>query len=372
MDDREDFYETAPCGLLSMQLDGYIFKANATLADWLGYTVEQLATKRFQDLLTVGTRMLFETSYAPLLTMHGAFDEVSLDLRLSQGGKLAVLASGKVYKDAEGKPHSIRMAFLKSIERRRYEGQLVAARERFQEQEQNALRLLNDERSTSELREQFIAVLGHDLRNPLAAISGGVHLLRKEQPAERRQLILEMLSGSVVRMSGLIDNVLDFARGRLGAGIPLELRPNVELAPILDQVIAELRLGAPDRVIQIDFRLPAPIRCDPARIGQLVSNLLGNALTHGTPDLPVRIHADDTGGELTIWIANGGKPIPPAAMAHLFQPFFRGEVRPSQQGLGLGLHIASEIAKAHDGTIDVTSTEQETRFTFRMPVAAIA
>jgi sigma-B regulation protein RsbU (phosphoserine phosphatase) len=108
------------------------------------------------------------------------------------------------------------------------------------------------------------------------------------------------------------------------------------------------------------------------RIGQLASNLLGNALTHGERDQPIAIRAVAEGGEFILWVANAGDPIPPATMERLFQPFYRGEVRHSQNGLGLGLHIASEIAKAHRGTLTVESSEKETRFTFRMPLGILS
>jgi signal transduction histidine kinase len=229
---------------------------------------------------------------------------------------------------------------------------------------------LLDEQNTSALREQFIAILGHDLRNPLASIDGGARLLRKESLSDRGARILELIQGSVVRMSGLIDNVLDFARGRLGGGLTLTREAGMALEPILQQVVDELRVVAPGRIIETEFSLPEPVNCDPSRLGQMVSNLLGNALTHGAPEEPVRIHASRNGAELELWVANGGQPIPAATMERLFQPFFRGEVRPSQQGLGLGLHIASEIAKAHGGRIEVASTSAETRFTFRMPLNA--
>jgi signal transduction histidine kinase len=234
----------------------------------------------------------------------------------------------------------------------------------------SAIKNLLDERNASALREQFIAVLGHDLRNPLASISGGASLLRKENLSERGARILDMVQGSVVRMSGLIDNVLDFARGRLGGGFTLSRQAGVDLEPILQQVVNELRVGAPGRTIETNFVLPDRVNCDPSRFAQMVSNLLANGLTHGAPDEPVRIHAATDGADLKLWIANKGKPIPPGAMERLFQPFFRGEAQPSQNGLGLGLHIASEIAKAHGGAIDVASTPQETRFTFRMPLNA--
>jgi signal transduction histidine kinase len=234
----------------------------------------------------------------------------------------------------------------------------------------SAIKNLLDEQNTSALREQFIAVLGHDLRNPLASISGGASLLRKETLSKRGAQILDMMQGSVVRMSGLIDNVLDFARGRLGDGIALKRDSQVALEPLLQQVVSELRIGAPNRIIETDFALPDRVNCDPSRLGQMVSNLLANGLTHGAPNEPVRIHAATLGGQLELSVANRGKPIPPATRERLFQPFFRGETQPSQNGLGLGLHIASEIAKAHGGALEVASTPQETRFTFRMPLNA--
>jgi signal transduction histidine kinase len=232
----------------------------------------------------------------------------------------------------------------------------------------SAVRNLLDERNASALREQFIAVLGHDLRNPLASISGGARLLRKEALSARGTQILDLLQGSVVRMSGLIDNVLDFARGRLGGGIALNREAGVNLEPILQQVVNELRLGAAGRAIETDFALPNGVNCDPTRFGQMASNLLANGLTHGAPEKPVRIHAATASSELTLSVVNQGEPIAAATMERLFQPFFRGGAQPSQNGLGLGLHIASEIAKAHGGAIDVASTPQETRFTFRMPL----
>jgi sigma-B regulation protein RsbU (phosphoserine phosphatase) len=123
-------------------------------------------------------------------------------------------------------------------------------------------------------------------------------------------------------------------------------------------------------MIETDFRIAHPVNCDRSRIGQLISNLIGNALTHGAPEKPVRVFASTGNGVFELWVANAGEPIPQAAMEHLFQPFFRGQVRASLQGLGLGLHIASEIAKAHDGTLSVKSTADETRFTFVMPLQA--
>jgi signal transduction histidine kinase len=224
------------------------------------------------------------------------------------------------------------------------------------------------ERQTSALREQFIAVLGHDLRNPLAAIDGGMRLLQREKLNGKAAQIVELVQGTVMRMSGLIDNVLDFARGRLGGGITLTRSEGELMAPALEQVVAESQASHPERVIDTRFELTMPVTCDRGRIAQLFSNLLGNALTHGAPDKPIVARVSTANGMFELWVANAGDLIPPEAMERLFTPFSRGEVRPNQQGLGLGLYIAAEIARAHGGTLSVSSTQDETRFTFKMPL----
>ena len=293
---------------------------------------------------------------------YGLQSYISMPIRLTDGSFFGTLCAIDPEPHRLNTPETIQMfeMFAEVI------GFQLSAIIRMDVAEANLL----DLQSTSALREQFIAVLGHDLRNPVASISGGVNLLRKEALSRRGAQILDMMHGSVVRMTGLIDNVLDFARGRLGGGLTLNRKADVALGPILQQVVNELRIGATGRSIETDFALPDPVNCDPFRFGQMVSNLLANGLTHGAPGEPVRFHAATDGAKLELWVANSGKPIPPRTMERLFQPFFRGEAQPSQQGLGLGLHIASEIAKAHGGAIKVTSTAEETRFTFRMPLSA--
>ena len=225
---------------------------------------------------------------------------------------------------------------------------------------------LRDERENAVLREQFIAVLGHDLRNPLGAIDAGTQLLARENLTPHQNQIVALIRASTMRMGGLIGNVLDFARGRLGQGITLN-RETGDIAPAINQVVAELRAANPGREIDIKLDLRAPVNCDRARIAQLFSNLLGNSLSHGAVGAPVRVSATSGNHIFELSVSNSGDPIPPAAMKRLFQPFFRGEIRPTQEGLGLGLFISSEIARAHGGEINVSSTPDETRFTLRIP-----
>jgi signal transduction histidine kinase len=231
--------------------------------------------------------------------------------------------------------------------------------------------VLLGERQVSELREQFIAVLGHDLRNPLAAMASGTRMMTRAKSEKETSEIATLMQTTINRMARLIDNVLDFARGRLGGGLTLQRSIKEPIEEILNQVVAELRSSHPDRTIETDFDLTEAVNCDGPRIGQLFSNLLGNATTHGSPDKPIEIRAVTQDGTFELSVANSGDPITPAAMKRLFQPFYRGTVKQSPQGLGLGLYIASEIARAHGGTLDVSSSEDETRFTFRMPTTVV-
>jgi signal transduction histidine kinase len=223
-----------------------------------------------------------------------------------------------------------------------------------------------DERQAAELREQFIAVLGHDLRNPLAAIDAGARLLSREALSGKGATIAGHIQNSVKRMAGLIDDMLDFARGRLGGGFQLTRDPEAALAPLLEDVIGELRAAWPDNVIEAHIALTHPVNCDPNRIAQLLSNLLGNALKHGAQQGPIQVRAWTDEKQLELTVSNKGAPIEPAVIERMFSPFFR-LAQQSTQGLGLGLYIASEIARAHGGKLEVASSAEETRFTLRIP-----
>ena len=230
----------------------------------------------------------------------------------------------------------------------------------------DAQQRVDQERQASELREQFIAVLGHDLRNPLASLDAGTRMLLRSVEDDKGKSVLTLMRSSISRMSGLIDNVLDFARGRLGGGIAVEQASRVPLKPVMEQVIAELKMANPGRRIDAELT-EALVRCDEGRIGQLLSNLLANALTHGDPEAPIRVRSTIAGDRFELSVANAGEPIPQAVVKDLFKPFVRASAKANLQGLGLGLYIASEIAKAHKGQLTVTSVPDETRFTFRMP-----
>ena len=177
------------------------------------------------------------------------------------------------------------------------------------------------------------------------------------------------MQDSAARMAELIDNIMDFARGRMGGGMMLNRQP-ILLEPVLRHVVDELHIAWPQRAIEAEFRLLGPVDCDAARLSQILSNLLANALTHGSPEGPVHVRAFLEQNVFELSVTNSGRPIPPEALEKLFQPFTRQDVSSSQNGLGLGLYIASEIARAHKGELTVASNAEETCFTFRMPASA--
>jgi len=227
---------------------------------------------------------------------------------------------------------------------------------------------LNEERKTAEFRDQFIAILGHDLRNPVGAVLNAAQLLLKMPLEDKAKRLSKIVLDSAYRAKGLINNILDFASGRLGNGIQLSSIPDAPLEDLLIQVITEMRIVSPGTQFEVDIALDRPVYCDGVRIAQLFSNLLGNAITHGDKQLPIKITGRSDGADFELSIANGGNKIPQEIMDRLFQPFSHGKGESHKQGLGLGLFIAHEIALAHEGEILVSSTDDETRFTLRIPL----
>jgi len=222
---------------------------------------------------------------------------------------------------------------------------------------------LLDERRTAELREQFIAVLGHDLRSPLSSVVTGADFLLSLEPTETQRTILERILRSGTRMTRLIDDVLDFARGRLGGGMPIHPIEVTNLELVVRHVAAEVAAAHPGREIRVSCEVPATAWLDRTRIGQMLSNLVGNAVEHSPESAPVDVAVDATDAFLRFAVTSHGNVIPDEVMPRLFQPYVRGTGTQPRTGLGLGLYITSEIARAHGGAIHVSSS-QETGTTF--------
>jgi signal transduction histidine kinase len=227
---------------------------------------------------------------------------------------------------------------------------------------------LSAELETSHLRDQFIAILGHDIKNPVASIDAGARLLRKSVTDPQGKMILSLMEQSVKRVSNIVENVMDFARG-LGGGMALRPEPT-PVDAMLQDIVAEFAQLYPDRLIDTRFAVGNSLYVDRGRLGQLFANLLSNAIVHGGKDGAIRCGTGETDGMFELWVANCGVPIAPEVVSGIFMPFKR---RGAQgEGLGLGLYIAAEIARAHGGTLAVVSDNEETRFTLRMPAIVSA
>lgn len=222
-------------------------------------------------------------------------------------------------------------------------------------------------------RDMFLAILGHDLRNPLGAISMSAQLL--PMVSDDKAEIVEcgaMIANSASVMERMINDLLDYTRTRLGAGMPVKPIP-VDLAAIGRELIAEFRTAHPNR--EIVFRSDGDLNgvWDNDRIRQAISNLLGNAVQHGSADFPVTLWLRGEEANVVIEIHNGGDPIPPGELSKIFDPLIRGfsaeHPKSNRPGsIGMGLYIAREVAKSHGGQIDVSSTvEAGTSFTICLP-----
>ena len=227
---------------------------------------------------------------------------------------------------------------------------------------------LLDARQTAELREQFIAVLGHDLRNPLGTIITGAELMLLSLGDEKKLTILaKLVQGSGKRMAALVDDVLDLTRGKMGAGIPLNLQREVNLSAALQQVVGELRSTHAGRDIRYLESELGTVWCDAARLGQLCSNLLKNALVYGDANEPVSVSAHVIDGMLELAVTNHGPGMSADTISHLFEPYWRGSARSPHAGLGLGLFIVGEIARSHGGVMTIESSDEMTTFLFTLP-----
>ncbi len=240
--------------------------------------------------------------------------------------------------------------------------------ELYRQRRQQALEL-QERTETLRLNEMFSALLAHDLRNPLSAILASAQVLLKRTEDRAALETAERIITSGKRMGRLIEDMLDLARARLAGGIVVKPQPTDSRA-LIERVVREHQAAAPARVIECVYEGNCSGVWDPERIAQVASNLIGNALKHGKPDVPVRVLLDgEVADSVSLVVRNGGT-IPPDVLTHLFDPF-RGQRAGRGEGLGLGLYIVNQIVQAHQGTVQVaTERNDETSFRVHLPRAS--
>ncbi|HEX3759098.1 MAG TPA: hybrid sensor histidine kinase/response regulator [Kofleriaceae bacterium] len=219
------------------------------------------------------------------------------------------------------------------------------------------------------LHELFVAILGHDLRNPLGALVAGTELLTHQLPDDRHQRTLSRMGAAAHRMTAMIEQLLDLTRARLGGGVGfVRSRKPVDIRELVQRTLDELRASHRGRELAFEAAGDCATSGDPERLLQLFSNVIANALTHGAAGGTIAVRVAAGSRDIVVEVANPGE-IPPDRLASLFEPF-RREPRPATRssGLGLGLFISQQIALAHGGDIDVASSPTAgTTVTIRLP-----
>jgi signal transduction histidine kinase len=230
------------------------------------------------------------------------------------------------------------------------------------------------EQMVKQTQNMFLAILGHDLRNPLGTImSASSFLMQTVDIPAKYVLVATKMFNSTQRMSRLINDLIDFTRTHLGPGIPVKTKPS-NIVRVCREVVDEMRTYHPEQLIDLVAPVHLEAIFDDSRIAQVISNLIGNAVQYCQEGTPVRVTVSQTGDDVVITVNNRGVTIPPSDMVALFDPFVRlasspGRGAAEQTSLGIGLFIARQIAHAHSGGLKVDSTEGEgTTFTLTFPL----
>ena len=226
-------------------------------------------------------------------------------------------------------------------------------------QKQLLAQQLQERTEALKLSEMFVAVLGHDLRNPLNAILTSAHLLQRQSAEASVKKTADLILSSGRRMGRMIQDMLDLARARLAGGIPLRREP-LDLGTLIERVIREHQTVFPARRIERHQDGSLWGEWDADRFAQVVSNLLGNALQYGETNAPVVVRMDGSDeAQVTVVVQNGGC-IPEDVLPHLFDPFRAGaRANAGGEGLGLGLYIVQQLVQAHGGSVAVESGRDE-------------
>ena len=235
-------------------------------------------------------------------------------------------------------------------------------------QKQQLARELHERTETLRLNEMFIAVLGHDLRNPLHAMMLSAHGIQRASGEEAVRQAAGRIISSGTRMSRMIEDLLDLARGRLAGGFQL-VREHVDLGSVVGRVVRESLAAKPGRHIDMRGQGNLNGHWDAGRLSQVASNLVTNALQYGDASEPVLVEMDGTGDNHVVLAVSNAGSIPKELLPVIFDPF-RGRSEPARrsEGLGLGLYIVRQIVEAHAGRVDVSSAPGErTHFTVRLP-----
>lgn len=379
--DPQALFEEAPCGLVVTKEDGTILRTNLTFSQWIGFSEQELRSRRFQDLLTMGGRIFHQTHWAPLMRLQGSVAEVKLDVLHRDRRTITVFLNGVRRERADGVQHEL--ALFTINDRDKYEQELLKARklaEGLLQQKSAAeadLRLAQAELSKAfeeaqqraAFAEQMVAIVSHDLKNPLTAIKMGADVLAQGERNPRETNLLGYITQSANRAERLIADLLDLTLARVGRGIVVSPSA-LDLHDLVHRSVDELRVAFPKAKLVHHAIGTGTAHLDADRIHQLIGNLVGNSVTYGDLERPISVTSKLEDDRAYVSVQNHGDVIPPSLMARLFEPMIRGEdAENGVRSVGLGLFIVREISKAHGGRVSVSSNQEDgTSFTVCLPL----
>ena len=342
-------YDEAPCGYLYTRPDGTLLRVNGTFLRWTGYDRGELLGRRFQDLLNIGGRIFHETHFAPLLHMQGSVSEIALEIVTKSGPLLPVLVNSVQKRDESGRPLLNRTTVFNATDRKRFERELQIARKRAEE----------SARGKSEL----LSTISHDMRSPIGAILGAAQLLARSPLDEAQQRYVRILKSSSETLLNLVNNVLDLTRIESGR-VELERRA-FDLREMVLDLLATLNVGAEEKGlalrVHIDDTVPRTVVGDPVKLGQILTNLVSNAIkftAQGSVAVAVRLERVlGTEAELHFSVADTGIGIPANQLARVFEEFTQAsyDVGATYGGSGLGLAIVRRLLALHGSRVSVES-----------------
>ena len=361
----EDLYEHAPCGYLSTMPDGTIVRVNQTLLDWTRHTRDELlGGAKFQALLTIGSKIYYETHYAPLLRMQGFAKEIALEVVRKDGRVLPVLVNSTQKREADGTPLFNRITLFDSTDRRRYERELLLARRKAEQ--------------VAKDKADLLAMLSHDIRNPLNALMGVVQLLDRGDLTDVQRRFVGLLKSSSENMLHLLNHVLELSKAE-SSSFALAETP-FSLPEIVHDVVAVFEGTAREKNVQLQGRLddsvPATMIGDPVAMRQILTNLVANAVKfteRGVVEVRVTTRQLATDAvTLEVAVADTGIGIAPDMLERIFAEFTQASYETAMRfgGIGLGLAITRKLLALYGSSVHVASVPGEgSTFSFQLRLA---
>ena len=361
----EDLYEHAPCGYLSTLPDGTIARVNQTLLDWTGYSRDDLlGGAKFQGLLAVGSKIYYETHYAPLLRMQGFANEIAFEVVRKDGRVLPVLVNSAQRLDTDGTPLCNRITLFDSSDRRRYERELLLARRKAEQ--------------VAKDKADLLAMLSHDIRNPLNALMGVVQLLDRGDLTEAQRRFVRLLKSSSENMLNLLNHVLELSKAESSSFALVETP--FSLREIVQDVVSTFEATARAKHLQLrasfDDSVPATMIGDPVAMRQILTNLVANAVKFTERGaVAVRVRTGQLATDavtLEIAVADTGIGIAPDVVDRIFAEFTQANYETAMRfgGTGLGLAITRKLLALYGSSVHVASVPGEgSTFSFQLRLA---